>query len=209
VKIKITEYFPGAGRQMGEELSGGGIETTANHNLLPADLSGGMIPQHGPGRVFGMLGSNDGGPVGVPGSDGRRYYTIQRVNGNGGNGKFDGTAGPHKHSLEESDRVKKNSVLRRLLMEEKANKKSQVSKSPPSEIGAAGASKRDFNARYENASSLHYCIIAPSHHLPACACCPSVRHPLPVVCFCTQREKFLQPDSLYTPLIAFELVHNV
>lgn len=42
----------------------------------------------------------------------KRFYTFQRVNGNGGNGKGDGIAGPHKHSLEESDRVKKNSVFR-------------------------------------------------------------------------------------------------
>ena len=42
----------------------------------------------------------------------KKFYTFQRVNGNGGNGKGDGVAGPHKHTLEESDRVKKNSVLR-------------------------------------------------------------------------------------------------
>lgn len=165
VKIKITEYFPGAGRQMGEELGGGGMETTVNHHLLfPSDPSGGMIPQHGPGRVFGMLGSNDGGPAEVPGSDGRRYFTIQRVNGNGGNGKFDGTAGPHKHSLEESDRVKKNSVVRRLLVEEKANKKTQVSNFLPSEIGAAerfGATLLTGKTQRLVTASLHHRLVAP------------------------------------------------
>ena len=35
-------------------------------------------------------------------------------------------AGPHKHTLEDSDRVKKNSVQRFLIKEEKEKKKSQV-----------------------------------------------------------------------------------
>jgi len=55
-----------------------------------------------------------------------KFYTIQRVNGNGGNGKGDGVAGPHKHTLEESDRVKKNSVQRWLMKNERERKKSQV-----------------------------------------------------------------------------------
>jgi len=58
---------------------------------------------------------------------GGKYYTIQRVNGNGGNGKSDGVAGPHKHTLEESDRVKKNSVIRWMAKNEKDKKKTQVS----------------------------------------------------------------------------------
>jgi hypothetical protein len=50
------------------------------------------------------------------------------VNGNGGNGKGDGVPGPHKHSLQESDRVKKNSVLRWQAKVEKGDrKKPQVS----------------------------------------------------------------------------------
>lgn len=63
----------------------------------------------------------------IPGGLGEKYYTIQRVNGNGGNGKGDGVAGPHKHTLEESDRVKKNSIQRQSLKDEKVKKKSQVS----------------------------------------------------------------------------------
>jgi len=57
----------------------------------------------------------------------KKFYTIQRVNGNGGNGKGDGIAGPHKHSLEESDKVKKNSVIRWILKTERDKKKVQVS----------------------------------------------------------------------------------
>ena len=64
--------------------------------------------------------------MGHVGMAGQRYYTIQRVNGNGGNGKGDGVAGPHKHTLEESDRVKRNSVQRFMVKEEKEMKKIQV-----------------------------------------------------------------------------------
>jgi hypothetical protein len=67
------------------------------------------------------------GPVPLPRVPLKKYYTFQRVNGNGGNGKGDGVAGPHKHTLEESDRVKKNSVLRWMAKCEKDSKKSQVS----------------------------------------------------------------------------------
>ena len=57
----------------------------------------------------------------------QRYYTIQRVNGNGGNGKGDGVAGPHKHTLEMSDQVKKNTVQRYMMKRDKEEKKTQVS----------------------------------------------------------------------------------
>ncbi|KAF5617157.1 glutathione S-transferase omega-1 [Fusarium sp. NRRL 52700] len=71
VKIKITEYFPGARPDLD------------NANGLDAGLVG------------------------------QRLWTIQRVNGNGGNGKGDGVAGPHKHTLERSDEIKRNSVQRK------------------------------------------------------------------------------------------------
>ena len=77
-------------------------------------------------QQFGMAIVNTGIPPGHPGANGARYYTIQRVNGNGGNGKGDGVAGPHKHGLEESDRVKKNSVQRYLIQRDKEEKKTQV-----------------------------------------------------------------------------------
>lgn len=161
VKIKVTEYFPGANRQMAEEIGESSMETPANINNLTSDPSGAFIQPQGSARPFGTLGSNDGSSVvEIPGSDSRKYYTIQRVNGNGGNGKFDGTAGPHKHSLEESDRVKKNSVLRQLLMEEKANKKTQVSN--PLQEGFHAAGKRRSEV------FLHGRIIASFSHPHAC-----------------------------------------
>ncbi|KAG5657253.1 hypothetical protein KAF25_001842 [Fusarium avenaceum] len=70
VKIKITEYFPGAQIELD------------NNTSVCGDLVG------------------------------QRLRTIQRVNGNGGNGKGDGVAGPHKHTLERSNEIKKNSVQR-------------------------------------------------------------------------------------------------
>lgn len=66
-------------------------------------------------------------PPPLPGPPPKKFYTFQRVNGNGGNGKGDGVAGPHKHTLEESDRVKKNIVMRTLAKNEKGVKKAQVS----------------------------------------------------------------------------------
>lgn len=77
-------------------------------------------------RPPGLLRSNDGVSPEQPGSNGERYYTIQRVNGNGANGKGDGTAGAHKHTIKDSDRVKKNSIHRHFLKEEKERRKSLV-----------------------------------------------------------------------------------
>ncbi|KAK7422200.1 hypothetical protein QQX98_001723 [Neonectria punicea] len=93
VKIKITEYFPGAQLQLD-------------------DLAGDGVPQ-------GVFASEPLNPLG------QRVWTIQRVNGNGGNGKGDGVAGPHKHTLAASDGIKKNSVQRLLAQRDKETKKAQ------------------------------------------------------------------------------------
>ena len=83
-----------------------------------------------PERTLSTTQSSDNGLPALPetGNDGARYYTIQRVNGNGANGKGDGTAGAHKHSIEESDKVKKSSLHRHFLKKEKERRKSMVSK---------------------------------------------------------------------------------
>ena len=114
VKIKITEYFPGARALMGTDFP---VETPVNDNPFA------------PGRALSSTQApNNGLPtLPEPGSDGARYYTIQRVNGNGANGKGDGTAGAHKHTIEESDKVKKSSLHRHFLKEEKERRKSMVS----------------------------------------------------------------------------------
>ena len=98
-------------------------ETPANHNPFAPSRP---PPDQQPPQPFGVLRSNDRGQPGQPGDDGARYYTIQRVNGNGANGKGDGTAGGHKHRLEDSDRVKKSSIHRHFLKEEEEKRKSQV-----------------------------------------------------------------------------------
>lgn len=113
VKIKITEYFEHARQALGNQ--GQDLLQDATPDLGQRDdptLRG--LPPSGP-RLTGQ-----------PGEDGQRYYTIQRVNGNGGNGKGDGVAGPHKHSLEESDRVKKNSIQRAFVKVAKEKKKTEV-----------------------------------------------------------------------------------
>ena len=124
VKIKITEYFPGARTILGPDFNSI-IEDAPDvpHVFAPGINYGPPLRQPQP---FGMLALSESPRPDQPGSKGERYYTIQRVNGNGGNGKGDGVAGPHKHTLEESDRVKKNSIQRHFLKEEKQMKKSQV-----------------------------------------------------------------------------------
>ncbi|RAH47322.1 uncharacterized protein BO95DRAFT_359534 [Aspergillus brunneoviolaceus CBS 621.78] len=129
VKIKITEYFPwsveresdgrvgegeGEDGEEGEGLSVGRMEGVSGSNY---------------NHSFGMLTPNLHVllPEGHPGLQGQRFFTIQRVNGNGGNGKNDGVTGGHRHTLEESDRVKKNSVQRFLLKEARQEKKKAVS----------------------------------------------------------------------------------
>ncbi|PYH99073.1 glutathione transferase [Aspergillus ellipticus CBS 707.79] len=124
VKIKITEYFPG------HDVMG-----------LPADVTEGVgegvvaeeqqqqqqqqRQQHQENQPFGLLtpSLNPPLPEGHPGVNGQRFFTIQRVNGNGANGKNDGVSGGHRHTLEESDRVKKNSVQRYLVNQARERKK--------------------------------------------------------------------------------------
>lgn len=166
VKIKITEYFPGAfmtaaaAAAVATAESGAPADMGIDGGDNPADdeLSGHMLTDLDMGaqqqqqqqqalnsgttasasaashsamdnaHVDSAMGPPSGGLLmdwtGLPGE---RYYTIQRVNGNGGNGKSDGVPGAHKHTLEESDRVKKNSVLRREADLEKERRKVMVS----------------------------------------------------------------------------------
>lgn len=125
VKIKITEYFPGARSMMGPDFA---ATDDSSHNIFsPDEQFGPSLHQEQQSQPFDMLASVDGAPSITAENNGGKYYTIQRVNGNGGNGKGDGVAGPHKHTLEESDRVKKNSVTRCMIKEEKEKKKTTVS----------------------------------------------------------------------------------
>ncbi|KAF2255781.1 hypothetical protein BU26DRAFT_512739 [Trematosphaeria pertusa] len=127
VKIKITEYFDGA-----ELLEQTGQQPPGDTITSPLEAASGnqFFGQSGVGAGgWGMQGMTGAGGVNVGMAMGlreqKKFYTIQRVNGNGGNGKGDGVAGPHKHTLEESDRVKKNSVQRWLMRNEKDRKRVQ------------------------------------------------------------------------------------
>lgn len=93
VKIKITEYFPGAAIRLDDD---------EQHTFV-----------------------GDGLANGHPGTNGDKFWTVQRVNGNGGNGKGDGVAGPHKHSLEKSDEIKKSTVQRYLTTQQKEARRAQ------------------------------------------------------------------------------------
>ncbi|KAI9759016.1 MAG: hypothetical protein M1835_000478, partial [Candelina submexicana] len=121
VKIKITEYFPGAIllSDLGSAIPPGQLDTAHANNFFAPGQPGAQHQSFGVGAPNGPLA------LGRQCATSQRYYTIQRVNGNGGNGKGDGVAGPHKHTLEESDKVKKNSVQRHFIKEEKEKKKTQ------------------------------------------------------------------------------------
>jgi hypothetical protein len=101
----------------------GGQPDQSNNFFSSGQPGGQAIHQH----QFGMALVNSSLNTPHPGAGGQRYYTIQRVNGNGGNGKGDGVPGPHKHTLAESDRIKKNSVQRFVMKKDKEEKKTQVS----------------------------------------------------------------------------------
>ncbi|PYH79256.1 hypothetical protein BO82DRAFT_376579 [Aspergillus uvarum CBS 121591] len=118
VKIKITEYFPQSGTGMGE----------SDGRVREGEGVDGEVSGFNYNHQFGMLTPNSNVllPEGHPGLQGQRFFTIQRVNGNGANGKNDGVGGGHRHTLEESDRVKKNSVQRFLLKEARQERKKAV-----------------------------------------------------------------------------------
>ena len=128
VKIKITEYLSSSA------LPPDIASSTHAHAVAPANPNNFFSPGQPGGPPFPsaadfqLMTANEAFQLGrnPAASTPKRYFTIQRVNGNGGNGKGDGVAGPHKHTLEDSDRVKKNSVQRWMLKDEKEKKKTQV-----------------------------------------------------------------------------------
>ncbi|EEH20990.2 hypothetical protein PABG_03221 [Paracoccidioides brasiliensis Pb03] len=149
VKIKITEYFPGAlavppnllgldamsSLEQNMQNAAAAVATgtdfldpvvAGQNELSRVANSNNPQPQAEPHYQFGVLTLRKTLPQGHPGYTGEKYYTIQRVNGNGGNGRADGIGGPHRHTLEESDRVKKNSVQRHMLKVEKERRKTMA-----------------------------------------------------------------------------------
>jgi glutathione S-transferase len=124
---------------------GGQADPQANNFFAPGQPGQAMDQQQ---QQFGMMPVSAGIPPNHPGATGQRYYTIQRVNGNGGNGKSDGVAGPHKHGLLESDRVKKNSV-QRFVMKKDKDKKNQEKTYHKKASGNAAATVRMHSKEHD------------------------------------------------------------
>ncbi|OLN92885.1 Glutathione S-transferase L1 [Colletotrichum chlorophyti] len=108
VKIKITEYFPGAtlhdldGSAFvpidGTYVALNGVQTLERaHTVLapPGEKTLRVLPAT---------------PHNLP-APGQKFWTIQRVNGHINNS---GIPGPHQHTLAKSDEIKKNSIHRHL-----------------------------------------------------------------------------------------------
>ncbi|KAL1638000.1 hypothetical protein SLS58_009117 [Diplodia intermedia] len=112
VKIKITEYEPGSA-------------TPDNVGPLTEYPVPDPVPPAAPNQAGQLQWPLSALHLTQPDPYNRKIYTIQRVNGNGANGKADGNPGPHKHDLEESDRIKKNTAIRHTLKNEKDRKKQQ------------------------------------------------------------------------------------
>ena len=129
VKIKITEFF---GRP-GIHESGGTLHTPAKKGVTFV-----MENDNSSNQPYGMLTptpvpppDHEPLPPDHPGANGARYFTVQRVSGGNANDEDGNEEHVHKHSLEDSDRIKKNSVQRWLLKEEKDKKRQTVCCSPP------------------------------------------------------------------------------
>lgn len=130
VKIKITEYLPGATREdvlqhLSQQPQQEGLQKV--NRLFTSHQSRGALSNSR------TQWSTEPPPIllSADGTIGTSFYTIQRVNGsgttgNGGDGVDEEGDGRHKHTLEESDRVKKNSVMRHLVKDEKERRKSAV-----------------------------------------------------------------------------------
>ena len=130
VKIKITEYFPASPDWQGTPNSNNTGADTDGSNLtfISENQSQHQDSTHDSAQPFGVLAPNPTLPPGHPGANGARYYTIQMVNGttNLNDPSSPADSGPacmHKHSLLDSDKIKKNSVQRHFLKEEKEAKR--------------------------------------------------------------------------------------
>lgn len=68
--------------------------------------------------IGGAVANGESATAAIPAT--QRFYTVQRVNGTGAGGTRGDQIRPnHKHTLEESDRIKKNSVVRWMVKPKK------------------------------------------------------------------------------------------
>lgn len=136
MKIKITEYFPGAeipaDMSVDSKSAAMAMDSLSSSERHAGGATTLFLTDGGDTRgdqPFGVLAPSPALPESHGVVEGQKLYIIQRVNGNGGNGKVDGIEGGHRHTLEESDRVKKNSVHRYFLRRAKEDKKEEASHS--------------------------------------------------------------------------------
>lgn len=94
--------------------------------------------------------AENGGASSVP-LEGQKFWTIQRVNGNGGNGKGDGVAGPHKHTLERSDEIKKNSVQRWMAAQDREVKVAGVRRASGAALATIKRRAKDADIKFHAA----------------------------------------------------------
>lgn len=137
VKIKVTEFFGKEELEALRKLGLGPDATSSNTNSEQAGEFTFMLDGGGRGKStsenvdmpFGVLEPTQKYPQGHPGEGGRRWYMVQRVSGNDKETETtDDHDLDHKHTLEESDRIKKNSVQRWMLAREKEKKKASKAK---------------------------------------------------------------------------------
>jgi len=135
VKIKIVEFIPSVttetkfGPGLAMQHSEAPASLGAPQLFTPDQVSDPAVVALTPGRPAWVVSSmSSGGASIMDAIAGRqRIYTIQRVNGNGGNGKSDRIVGMHKHTLGYSDQTKKNSIERSTLKDQKESRKFEVS----------------------------------------------------------------------------------
>lgn len=118
VKIKITEFFAGATRddiQGHLNLQPRSSELRAEDILAMVNAEAIATSQPAFDSVMGGMATAQSGLAAS-----KRFYTIQRVNGTGAGGTRGEQICPnHRHTLEDSDKIKKNSVIRALAKNSK------------------------------------------------------------------------------------------
>lgn len=131
MKIKITEFFAGATRddiQGHLNLQPRSSELRAEDILARVNAEATVTSQPAFDSVMGGMATAQNGLAAS-----KRFYTIQRVNGTGAGGTRGEQICPnHRHTLEYSDKIKKNSVLRALAKKGSREKPQPLSVSPSS-----------------------------------------------------------------------------
>ena len=182
VKIKITEWFSReeCDAQSLPHPSEGGLDMGNDNDGLQIVMDTNVAPD--PDSAFGMLEPAKRFPAGHPGAEGKKWYTIQRVN-NAAEDALEPTDGSHildhKHTLEDSDRIKKNSVQRWQLALEKSNRQSTRGTKPSRTDGASAAANKNYaslpyfaSGAAARTSTLHRSPVASHLVFYANAYCP-------------------------------------